>query len=506
MAFNSHSINHVAHEQERQSDRMLSRRQILASSLALLGSVASGCVSRRTQRHRLAQSGEAPRPNIIHVLADDLGYGETGFNGQRRIQTPNMDRLAAEGIVFSNHYAGAPTCTPSRYVLMTGRHTGRIESHDSGSVLGQSEPTVAELLKRAGYSTHFVGKWGLGGADMADDPHMDETGWWPSGTGHIIEAQRPIIPSRKGFDTSLAYLSQRYAHWHYPQYLWRNGVRKAIPANSSPDYAQRGSYAHDLFEDEVVRCIHAADGHRPFYIQASFTLPHREVHAPPGPNPYTEENWPEPEKAYAAMVTRLDATVGRILDAVDASPQCRTNTLVVLSSDNGPHGKDGHSPCFFDSAGGLRGMKFDLYEGGIRVPTAMRWTGTIRPGATTDMLSGFQDFLPTCAELAGVPVDARVDGVSLAPLLTGRGNQKAHQFLYWENGAAAPSAELEQTRIVQAVRRGSWKLAVRGGGSVELYDLAKDRAETKNRASDYPEVVDSMRSIAASQASVRSRN
>ena len=443
---------------------------------------------------------EAPRPNIIHILADDMGYGDAGFNGQRRIKTPNLDRLAREGMVFRQHYAGCTVCSPSRACLMTGMHTGRVTVDRNAAELSMpaDEVTVAEVLRDAGYRCHFIGKWGLGGGDMSDDLWTAQLGW-QTGTGALIPGQEPSLPTRQGFDTSLAYLNQLYAHLYYPVALWRNETRERIPGNQSPVYDERAVYSHDLLEAETLRLIQEADGSRPFYIQCSYTLPHRETKAPKGYEPYADRDWPEVEKAYAVMITRLDDTVGAVLDAVDGTPPVAANTLIIFTSDNGPQSTDGHSPFFFDSNGPLRGSKRDLYEGGIRAPTAMRWKGVVAEGSATGHCSAFWDFLPTCAELAGAKAPEGLDGISFVPTLTGKGEQREHDFLFWsfhEHGAG-PTKDGGREPVQRfAVRRGDWKLVVLRDGRRELYNLAEDIGETTNVAEQHPDVTAALHAIA----------
>ncbi len=450
-----------------------------------------------------SKAAKAARPNIIYILADDMGYGDVGFMGQERIQTPEMDRLAENGVIFTQHYAGSTICTPSRAALMTGIHTGRVHAdrNDPERVILPEETTVAEVLRDAGYQTHFVGKWGLGGAAMADDPYVDEFGWG-QGPGTLIPEQMHAIPSNRGFHTSLAYLNQVYAHLYFPMYLWREDQKMYIPGNQSPVYEERKVYSHDLLEEETLRILRAADGSAPLYLQLSYTIPHRETKAPPCANPYRDEDWPEVEQAYAAMITYLDATVGRILDTVKASPHLAENTLLILASDNGAQHTDGHSAYFFNSNGPLRGNKRDLYEGGIRVPTAMHWESVIPPGTRTDHVSAFWDFLPTAAELAGTAVLEGLDGISFAPTLTGEGIQQQHDLLYWVfyEGAGGPDGA-GGVHIPQrvAIRQGSWKLLVLADNTVELYHLDEDPAETNNLATVLPEKRQELLSLAKTE-------
>ncbi|MCA9432306.1 MAG: arylsulfatase [Candidatus Omnitrophica bacterium] len=479
--------------------------------IVLLGLIPQGGATWAGNRSENQQPGSHfPRasPNIIFILADDLGYGDVGFNGQRLIKTPEIDRLASEGMVFRQHYSGAPVCTPSRYSLMTGKFCNRMDRSKGKGVLHQNEETVEELLREAGYRTHFIGKWGLGGADISDDPHMNETGLWPAGTGSLLPGQESVIPTRRGFDTSLAYLNQAYAHWYFPTHLWQNGKRMEIKGNQSPTYSERTVYSHNLFLQEAKSLIRGATGDTPFYLQISFTLPHRETKPPPGTNPYASKEWPEVEKAFAWMVTYLDQSIGEIMNEVDHNDAIRNNTLVIFSSDNGPQYTDGHDPYFFDSNGPLRGNKSDLYEGGIRVPTVARWKGVIPPGSSTEHVSAFCDFPPTCVELVETEPPEDIDGISFAPILRAAGTQEEHEFLYWEfagpQGGPKPSGQRETVQR-QAVRMGDWKLIVPQGSPAELYDLSGDPRESVDLSSKHPEVLKRLLRIARNQASPRIR-
>jgi len=448
----------------------------------------------------------APRPNIIFILADDMGYGDAGFMGQRWIATPHIDRLAREGVVFTHHYAVAPMCTPSRCGLMTGMHNGHCTLPNNGpsdETLRPEDVTVAEVLREAGYATHFIGKWGLGGATPS--PDFD-------GTGELIPDARHGLPTQKGFDTSYGFLDQLTAHKYFPRYIWRNESKERIPGNNTENYNERTVYIHDLFTKEALDIVQSADGSKPFYLQLSYTLPHRETKFPGSPlpadqagsesyNPYPEDHWvglepaPTPaDKAYAAMIAYMDRDIGRLLDAVDGNPAIAGNTLFVFSSDNGPQFTDGHAAEMFNSSGGLRGKKFFLYEGGIREPFAARWKGVIEPDRTSGHVSYFADFLPTAAELAGAPVPTGIDGISYGPTLTGQGRQREHDYLVFTQPGATD-------RPVQAVRKKRdnqgriWKLLVMPDGSVELYDLASDPVESKNVALEHPDTVAELKGV-----------
>ncbi len=439
----------------------MNRRQFLAtaSAAAMMPALASA------QRQR--------QPNIIFIMADDLGYGDLGCYGQKQIQTPSLDRMAAEGMRFTDAYAGSTVCAPSRCVLMTGQHTGHCLIRGNARVpLRPEDVTVAELLKKAGYATGIVGKWGCG------------------------EAGSIGVPNKKGFDYWFGYLNQRHAHNYWPEFLWRNEAKVRLRnevnhvingRDRSPGgvAVKRLDYSHDLFAQEALGFVRRHKD-RPFFLYLAYTIPHanneagRQGMEVPSDAPYSDKPWPQPQKNHAAMITRMDRDVGRLL-ALLKTLGMDERTVVFFTSDNGPHREGGADPNFFDSNGPLRGIKRDLYEGGIRVPMIARWPGTIKPGTVSDLPWAFWDLLPTAAELAGVRPPQEIDGISTVPTLLGRGGQKRHQFLYWE---------FHEGAYKQAVRTGRWK-AVRFGTEepLELYDLKTDIGETKNVAADHPDIV-----------------
>jgi arylsulfatase A-like enzyme len=439
-------------------------RQHLVTTLARW-SAAVGLVLFLTCPARTAE-GSRP-PNILFILADDLGYGDLGCYGQKQVRTPHLDRLAAEGMRFTQCYAGSTVCAPSRCCLMTGLHTGHGRVRGNALVpLGPEDGTVAEVLRRAGYRTGLVGKWGLG------------------------EAGSTGVPNRKGLDYFFGYLNQRHAHNYYPDYLWRNEEKVPLEGNVVEDNVatKRARYSPDLFTAEALAFLQR---HRrqPFFLYLASTLPHAnnergraegngmEV---PSDAPYSDTPWPQVEKNHAAMITRLDSDVGRVLKRLKELG-LEGNTVVFFSSDNGPHKEGGADPAFFHSAGPLRGHKRDLYEGGIRVPMIVRWPGKVRAGATSDQVWAFWDFLPTAAELAGAKAPAGLDGISVVPTLLGTSGQKPHPPLYWE---------FHERGFRQAVRLGDWKaVRLRPGGPLELYDLGKDVGEKDDVAARHPEVV-----------------
>jgi arylsulfatase A-like enzyme len=414
-------------------------------------------------------------PNIIFILADDLGYADLGCYGQRRIQTPRLDQLAREGIRFTDCYAGSTVCAPSRCVLMTGLHTGHARIRGNSNVsLDPSDLTVAKVLQQAGYRTGAVGKWGLGRQGTL-------------GT-----------PNRQGFDRWFGFLDQTLAHNYYPEFLWRDEAEIRIEGNVSPFgvATQKGVYVQDLFVKESLAMMEAWKDD-PFFLYVAFTTPHANNEAAavtgngmevPDLGIYAEESWPAPEKGRAAMISRLDADVGQLLDQLERLGLAE-QTIIFFSSDNGPHSEGASAETFFGSSGPLRGKKRDLYEGGIRVPGIVRWKGKIAPGRTSEYPWGFWDFLATAADLAGASTPAITDGHSILPTLRGE-EQSAPKPFYWE---------FHERGFDQAVRDGHWKGVRKGSPErpIELYDLATDLGESKNVASEYPEVVDRFESFLA---------
>ena len=408
-------------------------------------------------------------PNIVFILADDLGYGDLGCYGQREIRTPNLDKMAAEGIRFTQCYAGSTVCAPSRCCLMTGLHTGHAPIRGNAAVpLHPEDVTVAEVLKAAGYATGLVGKWGLGE---------------PGTTG---------VPNRQGFDEFFGYLNQGHAHNSFPTYLWRNEEKVPIEGNTEqPDHpgvcAECKTFSNDLFTREALDFVqrHRAE---PFFLYLAYTIPHANNERggatgdgmeTPSYEPYDDKPWPKPQKGHAALITRMDRDVGALFQKLQEFG-IGENTIVFFASDNGTHKEGGADPQFFKSSGPLRGYKRDLYEGGIRVPMIVRWPGKIAPGAVSDFVWAFWDFLPTAAEIAGRPAPQALDGRSVLPALLGK-RQKEHEFLYWE---------FHERGFTRAVRMGKWKAVGLGPDKpLELYDLDADVGETHDVAGDNPEIV-----------------
>ena len=454
----------------------------LGAMAGALGAVVAGC---RSVGEGRSGAGSRERPNIIFILADDLGYGDLGCYGQQTIQTPNLDRMAVEGMIFTDHYAGTCVCAPSRCSLMTGLHTGHtyIRGNSEVQPMGQlplpaETVTLPKLLKQAGYTTGLIGKWGLGG---------------PGSTG---------IPNKQGFDYFFGYLCQRHAHNYYPEFLFRNEERVPLanevkPINPPSGVAtKRVQYSHDLFSAAALDFV-ARHKRKPFFLYLAYTIPHANNEAGkngmevPSHGPYADERWPRPEKGYAAMITRMDADIGRLLARLKALG-LDEKTLVLFSSDNGPHKEGGADPEFFDSNGPLRGQKRDLYEGGIRVPLIARWPGQIAAGSGTNHVCAFWDFLPTCCDLARVAPPEHIDGISILPTLFGEPErQEEHPYLYWE---------FHEQGKKQAVRVGDWKavrlnVAKDPDGPIELYKLKDDLGEERNVADQHPEIVQQMAEI-----------
>lgn len=429
----------------------------------------------------LAVSAAERQPNIIYILADDLGYGDLGAYGQKLIRTPELDRMAGEGMRFTQFYAGATVCAPSRSVLMTGLHQGHTRVRGNSGIknpgaqaLREGDLTVAKFLQSAGYRTALIGKWGLGDVAVAE-----------SG-----------LPRKQGFDEFYGFLNQHHAHNHFPDYLWRNETREPLPnvvtpvGNHGGGYAtKKEKFADDLFAEESLRFVER-NRDRPFFLYWSMVIPHannertavfKDGADAPDFGPYAEASWPDPDKGQAALVTLLDSYVGRMLRKL-RELGIDKDTLVVFSSDNGPHREAGQDPERFDPNGPYAGYKRDLTDGGIRVPFIAWWPGRVRPGAETGHVSYAGDFFATAAEAAGLPAPAGLDSISFVPTLLGREGQKKHEFLYWEFHEHG----FQQAALLD----GRWK-GIRTGGpdrTVRLHDLKSDVAEQKDVAAEHPEV------------------
>lgn len=423
------------------------------------------------------------RPNVICMLADDLGYGDLSIMGQKKLKTPHIDRLGSEGIVFTDHYSGNTVCSPSRANLMTGQHSGHVSCRSNGTQptfkwLDPEMVTLPRLFKHAGYTTGAFGKWGLGTTSEAGRPN----------------------PMTHGFDVFSGWKSQTIAHTYYPSTIVRNGKEEPL---------EKGTFIHDLIMADALAFIRkSAEDGKPFFAYIPTAVPHAAMHAPQALHEKWRKAFPEfdsrigrygagkgetcppvtnPIAGFAAMMENLDNQVGELL-ALLQELGVDENTVVMFASDNGPHLEGGHDPKFWDSNGPLRGHKRDYYEGGIRSPFLVRWPGMIKAGSQSDLISAFWDILPTMAELTGQPVPKQSDGISILPTLLGKtGEQKTHEYLYWEDSTIRGG--IRKT----AIRQGNWKgvQKYRQGkkAPMELFDLSKDLGEESNIAANHPEIV-----------------
>ena len=424
-----------------------------------------------------ANDGAQP-PNVIFILADDLGYGDLSCYGQKHFSTPHIDALAARGLKFTQGYSGSTVCAPSRCCLMTGLHGGHAVIRGNGEVKPEGQTpmpadtkTVAHLLRSAGYRTGVFGKWGLGGPETVSEP------------------------LKMGFDRFYGYNCQRQAHNYYPGHLWDDNTKVMLPEN---DNDQRGQYAPKLIHAEALKFIRA-DRDQPFFCYYAAIQPHADMVAPEEymkrhrgkygkETPYKAEYYraqDHPRAAFAAMVNVLDDYVGEIMAELEAQG-IADNTIVIFTSDNGPHKEGGHDYEYFECTKGLKGEKRDLYEGGVRVPMIASWPRKIAAGTETDQITAFWDFLPTMAALTGQTLEQQTDGVSILPTMFGKADQQQqHDYLYWE---------FPTKKGRMAIRKGDWKgvrynVSVDPDSPLELYDLGSDVGETRNVASRNPEVV-----------------
>jgi len=412
-----------------------------------------------------AESSPQPdkKPNIVFILVDDAGIGDFSTYGCKYGLTPNIDRLAAEGIKFSQAYSGSAVCAPSRCVLMTGQHTGHVLRRSNQSKVGllslpADQPTVARLLHDAGYATGGFGKWGLGN---------------PGTTG---------VAEKQGFDVFFGYYDQKHAHDYYTDYLVRNSVD--VPYQQSGKHTWE-DYSHTRIADETLKFIED-NKDRPFFCYAAWTPPHDEWVIPDN-TPFSKEPWPVETKNYAAMVSLIDKDVGRLMEKLK-DLGIDDNTLVIFSSDNGANDE-----CIepLGSTGGLRGYKRMLYEGGIRAPFIARWPGKIEPGTTSELLTTFADFLPTAADAIGAPAPSGTDGISILPTLLGEQQTRLHDALYFE---------IYEPYFQQSVRLGDWKGYRLGTKApLELYDLKSDPVEKHDLAAAHPDIVKKIEDIMVAQ-------
>ncbi len=458
-------------------ERIRAHQNLLTPAATLLV-VVFALAGLLTAQARGAKGKAVRQPNIIFILGDDLGYGELGCYGQKLIQTPNIDRMAEEGMRFTQCYSGSTVCSPSRSTLITGLHTGHTPIRNNGGYgyLYDQDVTVAKVLKQAGYATGEFGKWDLG-----------------------IETT-PGAPWKQGFDEFFGYLHQIHAHFYYTYYLWSNNTKVFLPENEG---RRQIRYSHDEIHKRALEFIRR-NRDNAFFCYLPYTLPHIELVVPDDSLRLYHGKWPEipvpksrpgyieptePYATFARMVSRLDRSVGEVF-ALLKELKLDDNTVVFLSGDNGPQA-DKWRPIadFFHSAGALRGYKRDFYEGGIRVPMIVRWPGKVRSHAVTDHICAFWDFLPTAAEIAGVAPPPGLDGISFLPTLLGQ-EQKTHGFLYWEMPVGRKRS--------LAVRMGDWKaIRPKPDAELELYNLKDDLGETTNLAGKNPEVLDRIKSIIA---------
>lgn len=463
---------------------------ITATAVTLVLFALSSCQSSSSSTQETANVPK--KPNIIYILADDLGYGDLSILGQQHFQTPHLDALARDGMIMTQHYAGTTVCAPSRSSLMTGLHSGHTPIRgnkrtppEGQQPLPDASTTIAEKLKQGGYVTGAFGKWGLGG---------------PASEG---------APEQQGFDTFFGYLCQTLAHNYYPYHLWDNQEKLVLSENAD---AQEGIYAPNLIHDKALRFIETHQD-TSFFLYYPSVIPHAELFAPEAYmekhrgkylpekayqgkdedheryrlGPYGSQ--PEGHAAFAAMVNLLDDQVGQIRAKLEELG-IADNTLIIFSSDNGPHLEGGADPDYFDSNGPLKGYKRDLYEGGIRVPTIAHWPKQIKAGSKSDHMSAFWDLYPTLCDVAGIPTESKLDGLSFLPTLLGE-PQAEHDYLYWE---------FHERGGRQAVRKGNWKAVKydvfkQPQRSIELYDLSTDIGEENDLAAEHPELVKELTDI-----------
>lgn len=426
-----------------------------------------------------------PRPNVIYILADDLGYGDLGCYGQQKLKTPNIDRIADEGMRFTDHYSGNTVCSPSRAVLMTGQHPGRVHCRGNGYenafALDPQMITLPRLFKNAGYLTGAYGKWGLGHTHLSGAPN----------------------PMTHGFDHFSGWKNQGIAHTYYPSSIIRDGVEVPLKA---------GTYVHDRVMRDAFDFIRKSiAAKKPFFCYIPTAVPHAAMHAPPALHEKWRKVYPQfdsrigrygagpgevtpdvknPIAGYAAMMENFDNQIGEMFTLLH-DLGADENTLILFTSDNGCHREGGHDPNFWDSNGPLRGIKRDLYEGGIRTPFMVRWPGKIKPGSTSGHISAFWDMLPTMAELTGQPVPAQADGISMLPALLGKGKQTSHPYIYHEFIRAG-----HRPYSSRSLRQGDWKVVQTRGNErdssfkpIELYNLKNDLGESQNLADKHPEIL-----------------
>ena len=467
-------------------NRILSMKHLSILLVPIILVMSASVLNGQKQEHR--------RPNIIFILSDDLSWGDLGCYGQQKIKTPNIDRLAGEGIKFTQAYAGNSVCAPSRSSLMQGLHPGHARVRGNGYLnyresLQPGDITVASVLKQAGYKTGLFGKWGL------------------------ALHNQPGTPNKMGFDQFFGYLNQRQAHTYYPEFLYHNEERVYYPENALhyelQNYSRKSSYdkdgkvlpngiknpsqAKNAFDEYCAKSLEFVKENKndPFFLYLAYTIPHGPLIVP-DLGEYKDKDWPIQHKEWAAMITRMDTEVGKLLKLLDELG-LEENTIIFFAADNGnPSGYDNRylkerkGPTiseFFDLASPTRGKKGDSYDGAFHVPAVVRWPGKIAPKQVSDHMWAFWDFLPTAAEIAGIKPPSNIDGISLLPTLLGNGKQKQHDYLYWEHTGN------------QAVRMANWYAHRASGSSVELYDLVSDPQQSVDLSSKNPKIVRKVRKI-----------
>ncbi len=473
----------------------MDNKLILKICIGVLFVFTTACKEKTNYKEGSSEKDKEVQPNVVLIYVDDMGYGDLSSYGQKQLRTPNIDKLAEDGMLFTQHYAGSTVCAPSRAALMTGKHTGHTSvrgNSPEGQLLEDQEITLAELLKNKGYKSAIIGKWGIG-----NDPE-------------------PTDPSRNGFDHSYGYINMWHAHNFYPEFLYRDGEKEMLKGNVTDDsypYPEdmkegtgvakiKETYALDKFQEDALSFIEE-NKKTPFFLYYAINMPHANNEAGyytgngmevPDYGEFKDKNWPEPEKGFAQMVHLIDQKVGEV-EAKLKELGLSEETIVVFASDNGPHNEGGHSADFFDSNGIYRGAKRDLYEGGVRVPLIVKWPGKIKAGIRTNEPVATWDFLPTFADLTGAQKPKDIDGISFAPLLLGNSeNQQEHDYLYWE---------FYELGGRQAIRVGDYKLIklnVRDPQIpvvTELYNIASDPSETQNIEADFPNKVKELDSLMA---------
>jgi len=468
------------------TDSFVRRQGVNGIALSCIVTAAASCTGTEKAKETL-------KPNIILIVADDMGYGDLSMSGQTKFATPNLDQMASEGIFLSNHYCGSTVSAPSRAALLTGKHTGHtsVRGNQPAQLLLDEEVTIAEKMKEAGYVTAAAGKWGVGHPPPANDP------------------------KRNGFDHFFGYINMWHAHNFYPEFLYKNGEKFPLSGNKLYQIDGKNPWANEpegtgvaeireqyvpfLIDEEALGFIEQ-NKDTAFFLYLAYNTPHANNEAGsflnngmevPDYGEFSEKDWPDPEKGFAQMMVNLDRSVGKVNGKLKELGIDR-NTIVIFISDNGPHAEGKHDADYFNSNGIYRGTKRDLYEGGVRTPFIARWPAVIGSGRRSEHVSAGWDILPTLCDIAGVTAPDSIDGISFLPVLRGdEENQNKHEYLYWE---------FYEMGGRQAVLKGEWKGIVnniRRGGPVtlELYNILSDPSETNDISADHPEIVEEIKEI-----------